>query len=532
MRAITKLLVAVRAALATGLLLVAGGAGAAAPFTVSISNGQWSSCGTNCMLVQIGQSGTDYFQSSGVHEEQAYFYVSDPARMVSVQLRDARYDDWLQVRVGSNTVWANPAGWTALPFCCASINGGNHYSSIDLDLTQHFRAAGGVYVYTRTQTDNRGESQTYLLVRWKEYQCEDGIDNDGDGAVDYPADRHCSSPQDDDEAPPPPQCNDGVDNDGDGLVDMSDQGCAEPNDNSEDTLGVACPSGNCFCGVDNDGDGEPDGSGETPNCDVFSGRALCPANRTQCNASQDENGRIVHTCPTKPDAACVNTGSGFYCSTNGCADRLYNPPEREDPHSNFPGNNGPRASDGTCTGQVQVFAGAKSRCRRGGVQTAGQNCCTNKLGKMADTMGKPGEQSQRQYRDEATNIEFWDNQCDIQDQKTAKMADSGYCVEVGTYCAEKWPFVGCVQRARAFCCFSSKLAAMIQIQGRQQLPGVGGWGSAKAPNCRGLTLDEFQALDFSKIDLSGYFGDLKHNSFGQMQQEAQDAAQGRINGGN
>ena len=28
------------------------------------------------------------------------------------------------------------------------------------------------------------------------------------------------------------------------------------------------------------------------------------------------------------------------------------------------------------------------------------------------------------------------------------------------------------------------------------------WGSAKSPNCRGFTIEEFQMLDFSKIDLS------------------------------
>ena len=34
-------------------------------------------------------------------------------------------------------------------------------------------------------------------------------------------------------APPPPQCNDGIDNDGDGLIDMADGRCKDPTDNSE-----------------------------------------------------------------------------------------------------------------------------------------------------------------------------------------------------------------------------------------------------------------------------------------------------------
>jgi hypothetical protein len=35
-------------------------------------------------------------------------------------------------------------------------------------------------------------------------QCSDGIDNDGDGLIDYPADPDCSSLVDDDESTPPP----------------------------------------------------------------------------------------------------------------------------------------------------------------------------------------------------------------------------------------------------------------------------------------------------------------------------------------
>lgn len=74
-------------------------------------------------------------------------------------------------------------------------------------------------------------------------QCSDGLDNDGDGLIDYPADPGCSSPADSDEynAPPPPpprpsapQCSDGVDNDGDGLIDYpADGGCSSLTDDDE-----------------------------------------------------------------------------------------------------------------------------------------------------------------------------------------------------------------------------------------------------------------------------------------------------------
>jgi hypothetical protein len=59
-------------------------------------------------------------------------------------------------------------------------------------------------------------------------QCGDTIDNDGDGANNYPNDFSCSSPGDDDELNPQPECNDGIDNDGDGNNNETDSGCIGP----------------------------------------------------------------------------------------------------------------------------------------------------------------------------------------------------------------------------------------------------------------------------------------------------------------
>jgi hypothetical protein len=89
-------------------------------------------------------------------------------------------------------------------------------------------------------------------------QCSDGIDNDGDGLIDFPNDPGCINVDDNDEfnAPPPPvaQCSDSIDNDGDGLIDFpNDPGCANANDNDE-TNGPP-PAAQCSDGIDNDGDG-------------------------------------------------------------------------------------------------------------------------------------------------------------------------------------------------------------------------------------------------------------------------------------
>ena len=58
------------------------------------------------------------------------------------------------------------------------------------------------------------------------YQCSDGIDNNGDGNIDYPNDPGCDSPTDDTETTVCPGancpvCSDGIDNDGDGHIDYA-----------------------------------------------------------------------------------------------------------------------------------------------------------------------------------------------------------------------------------------------------------------------------------------------------------------------
>ena len=79
-------------------------------------------------------------------------------------------------------------------------------------------------------------------------ECSDGVDNDGDGKVDYPNDPGCLAPQQDSETddcpngPTCPQCANGKDDDGNGLTDYpNDPGCTSAADDSEFTLNAgAC----------------------------------------------------------------------------------------------------------------------------------------------------------------------------------------------------------------------------------------------------------------------------------------------------
>lgn len=103
--------------------------------------------------------------------------------------------------------------------------------------------------------------------------------------------------------------------------------------------------------------------------------------------------------------------------------------------------------------------------------------------------------------------------CDAGDIQTASQAKSKQCHYIGDYC-ERHIFSGCVQKAKSYCCFNSMMARIIHEQGRPQLTAFGAsgvWGTPEAPNCRGFTPDEFQALDFARIDLSEYFGEIQRD---------------------
>lgn len=85
--------------------------------------------------------------------------------------------------------------------------------------------------------------------------CNDGIDNDGDFFVDFPADQGCTSLLDVTEDPFNPgltQCSDGLDNDNDAVIDLNDPDCINQADNSENNFNIGFTQ--CSDTIDNDGD--------------------------------------------------------------------------------------------------------------------------------------------------------------------------------------------------------------------------------------------------------------------------------------
>lgn len=329
------------------------------------------------------------------------------------------------------------------------------------------------------------------------------------------------------------------------------------------------PGGTALCAVDLNGNGDAADPGEMARCEPMAGGAyLCPLRKVACVA--DAAGQL--NCPLGPDHACLAPAGGGVpaCSPDPCADTAATPIV-ENPPMDDPGAPADGGIDdaGNCLGTIEIFGGRGMRCRPAGLNTTLADCCKDKGRIIKDGMGSSaasigtkiavakgvfegmraaftafqagataGEAASAGAHaliigfdptsiaiSLAVNfmIDFLFSGCDQQDMETAMLRSSGMCHEVGSYCTTS--FLGvCLQKARGHCCFNTKIGRIIQEQGRPQLKSFNGlgWGTASKPMCRGFTPEEFQALDFSKMDLSEYYADIEARGQSEIQIDMKD----------
>lgn len=93
--------------------------------------------------------------------------------------------------------------------------------------------------------------------------------------------------------------------------------------------------------------------------------------------------------------------------------------------------------------------------------------------------------------------------CSQDEKRLAQAKEEGRAAYIGTYCARK--ILKCVEEKESWCVFPTKLSSIIQIQGRLRQLGINfGWAGGKEnmPNCRGITPEELERINFSALDLS------------------------------
>jgi hypothetical protein len=128
--------------------------------------------------------------------------------------------------------------------------------------------------------------------------CDDGLDNDGDGLIDHAADPGCDDALDGSERSPSLICDDGLDNDGDGwidhTVDADDDGISDPPGDPSCNTPLASESRLCQDGLHNDGDGLMDWDGGVS---VWgAGHPNVTAPDPHCNRPWRNNERATSKC--------------------------------------------------------------------------------------------------------------------------------------------------------------------------------------------------------------------------------------------
>ncbi|MEF8726909.1 MAG: conjugal transfer protein TraN [Accumulibacter sp.] len=97
--------------------------------------------------------------------------------------------------------------------------------------------------------------------------------------------------------------------------------------------------------------------------------------------------------------------------------------------------------------------------------------------------------------------------CEEAEKLLAMHREANLCVAVGSFCSQRVPIIRtCIEQTQSYCCFNSRLARIINEQGRGQVGK--GWGSGKRPDCSGFTPEEFEQIDFSRIDLSEFIAEV------------------------
>lgn len=191
-------------------------------------------------------------------------------------------------------------------------------------------------------------------------------------------------------------------------------------------------------------------------------------------------------CPSNPDRPCAYVSDKWQCSPYPCTGGSSVVSTDTTTGADDAKDNGWDA-DGNCLGQILFFNGEDMRCRSDDVfgGLSGGGCC------------------------DESKVFFGIIECDEDEKVLAKKKIKKLTHYVGKYCSKKVCFIGCtcVQHKKTYCSFNSKLARIIHEQGRPQIGKT--WGSAKHPDCKGFTQDEFQKLDFSIINMSEFYADIQ-----------------------
>ncbi|HBD7398690.1 TPA: type-F conjugative transfer system mating-pair stabilization protein TraN [Legionella pneumophila] len=102
--------------------------------------------------------------------------------------------------------------------------------------------------------------------------------------------------------------------------------------------------------------------------------------------------------------------------------------------------------------------------------------------------------------------------CSDSEKKLGKARENKLVVPTGQYCYKRRKFPGgsvCTDTHETYCVFQSKLARIVQEQGRRNQLHIS-FGKDKHSNCSGITPEQMQLIHFEAINFSEFYDDIKN----------------------
>lgn len=150
---------------------------------------------------------------------------------------------------------------------------------------------------------------------------------------------------------------------------------------------------------------------------------------------------------------------------------------------------------------LSIFSGNSNSCEQD--KSSYSNCCKNS----------------------GWGQDIGSSNCSYNEKQLTKLNQNKQCIYLGSHCSKK--VLGqCVKDQLSFCCYKSKIAKIIQEQGKSQLSKS--FGSSKSPNCSGLTESDIENIDFSKMDFSEIIPDVLDQTTPQDSQQFEELAKDKI----
>jgi len=203
-------------------------------------------------------------------------------------------------------------------------------------------------------------------------------------------------------------------------------------------------------------------------------------------------------CPTAEAKynAAVNCGPSTFCSGGSCYDSTN---QASQPPTQFVTSvsqlaAAAEASEDLDTATMTIFKGKALKCKN--YVLGFVDCCDSRT--ILDSVGGGGTLLLACKSD-------WDQVMELSQKR-----EQGLCHWNWKWTSKKGPLGITIEESESYCCFNSKLGRIINEQGRAQIGK--GWGSKSNPDnpdCTGFTVEQLQSLDFSQIDFSDFYADIK-----------------------